>query len=205
MPLQSLTGQQFDRNKFSFGKISSGGVVYAYVNYTKGNESDVTISFSVIENELGSTEYVLTDFGTDSPRTIILNTNTISVYAIDVPISCDDIIVSASFNGGTTPTSTSLAADGSTTQFTTTLTTPVVPGTVSVTYTIGATQHTANDDSNGNIAGTNVESGSIDYDSGAFSITFSSAPDNLTNIDISYEYDQTGTLVVDLQDASWLR
>ena len=79
------------------------------------------------------------------------------------------------------------SGDGSTTSFSGTLASPPVrPGTLKVYYTIGGTDYTATDDGNGNITGTDISSGSIDYDTGSWSITFSTAPDNSTNITADY-------------------
>ena len=58
---------------------------------------------------------------------------------------------------------------------------------VTVTYTIGATTYTATSDSNGNITGENITSASVTAD-GNISIEFSTAPDNATDITVSFEY-----------------
>ncbi|MBF0488160.1 MAG: hypothetical protein HQK98_08370 [Nitrospirae bacterium] len=64
--------------------------------------------------------------------------------------------------------------------------TPVKAGTVSVKYTIGAQNYTATDNGNGAITGTNISSGTINYETGAVVVTFSAAPDTSTNITIDY-------------------
>ena len=80
------------------------------------------------------------------------------------------------------------SGDGSTTSFSGTITnTPIKPGTISVGYTIGGTAYTATDDGNGNISGTDC-SGTINYDTGAWTLTFTTAPDNATNITAGYTY-----------------
>jgi hypothetical protein len=62
--------------------------------------------------------------------------------------------------------------DGATTTFTGTLTTPVLPGSIR----INAGAVTGNDNGVGAIAGTGISAGSINYATGAISVTFSSAP-----------------------------
>ena len=52
---------------------------------------------------------------------------------------------------------------------------PVIPGTVTVSATIGAATVTATDDGHGTLSGTGV-SGTIDYDTGAISVTYTTAP-----------------------------
>ncbi len=70
---------------------------------------------------------------------------------------------------------------------------PVKPNSVTVHYTIGGNGYTATDDGDGNISGTNC-SGTINYETGEVSLTFSSAPDNGTSITIDY----TGISKVDV-------
>lgn len=77
--------------------------------------------------------------------------------------------------------------DGATTAFNGTQTpVPVKENSVSIEYVIGGTTYTATDDGSGNITGTDITSGSIDYTTGAYSITFSTAPDTGTNILLDY-------------------
>jgi len=76
--------------------------------------------------------------------------------------------------------------DGTTTNFSKVLTTIIVPGTVSVTYTIAGTTTTVTDDGQGNISDQNV-TGTIDYQSGSLVLNFSTAPDNGTSITASYQ------------------
>jgi len=54
---------------------------------------------------------------------------------------------------------------------------PVKPNSVSLTYTIGGTQYTANDDGSGNITGDQIDSATIDYDNNNTNITFTAALD----------------------------
>lgn len=74
-----------------------------------------------------------------------------------------------------------------------TILTNVVPGTVEFyahTSTAGATSTTfCRDDGTGNLIGRNVTSGTIDYVTGAFSITFSSTP--ATNLNLYAKYGRT--------------
>ena len=69
---------------------------------------------------------------------------------------------------------------------------PVGLGRFVVTYTIGATVYTATDDGAGNIAGTHITSGSITYSTGAYSLTFSTAPDNGSALTGDYIYGTAG-------------
>lgn len=75
--------------------------------------------------------------------------------------------------------------DGTTTTFSHTIaSTPVLLG--SVTITAGSV--VATDDGLGNLVGTDVTSGSIDYDTGASSITYETAPADDTAITASYTH-----------------
>jgi len=77
--------------------------------------------------------------------------------------------------------------DGATTSFSATLTyLPVVAGTLNISYTIGGVAYTATDDGAGNITGTDV-TGTIDYTTGAVSLTFTTAPDAGTAISATYQ------------------
>jgi len=72
--------------------------------------------------------------------------------------------------------------DGSTLVFTHTSTKiPVKKSTVKIKYTISTTEYEAADDGNGLITGTNL-SGTINYETGAISLTFTTAPDDETEI-----------------------
>lgn len=88
--------------------------------------------------------------------------------------------------------------NGSTTNFTHTMAyVPVRPGTV----TIVAGSVTGTDDGNGAISGTGIVSGSINYTTGAASITYSSAPANGTQILATYDYNSeayTGIPEIDI-------
>lgn len=86
--------------------------------------------------------------------------------------------------------------DGTTTSFSGTLSnTPIVPKTVTVT----AGDVTGTDDGNGNITGTGISSGTIDYDTGEISVSFDSAPASGVSIDVDYDYyvqlSQTASIV----------
>jgi hypothetical protein len=59
-------------------------------------------------------------------------------------------------------------------------TTPVATGSLEVSYTIGGSPYTAQDDGAGNIVGTYITSGSITYSTGVYSITFSSSATGVT-------------------------
>ena len=63
---------------------------------------------------------------------------------------------------------------------------PVGLGRLIINYTISSVDYTAVDDGSGNITGTNISSGSITYSTGAYSLTFSSAPDAAPTADYIY-------------------
>ena len=76
--------------------------------------------------------------------------------------------------------------DGATTSFTyTTQNIPVSPNSVTIYYTISGTDYTANDDGEGNITGEQL-TGTVNYTTGDISLTFSTAPDNGTPINVKY-------------------
>lgn len=85
--------------------------------------------------------------------------------------------------------------DGLQTVFTATLSdSPVRRGTVSVAYTIGGVDYVATDNGVGIISGTDVDSSgtnsTIDYTTGDIQITFTIAPDNLADVDVTYDAHQ---------------
>lgn len=81
--------------------------------------------------------------------------------------------------------------NGSTTTFSGTLNDkPVCPGSVVVT----AASVEGQDDENGNIKGTGISSGYINYKTGAITVTFSSAPSNGTAIKVAYANKPVGVL-----------
>jgi len=73
--------------------------------------------------------------------------------------------------------------NGSTTTFAAVLgPLPVRPNTVVVTATVSGATVTANDNGSGTLTGTGISSGTVNYNTGALSITFSTAPDNTTTV-----------------------
>ena len=120
-----------------------------------------------------------------SPFTINSGSTIIHIFDINTPAFCFKISNTASspvVSGEVIGT-----GDGTTTSFSDTLAHPkVYPGTLTVHYTISSTDYTATDDGNGNISGTDC-SGTINYDTGAISLTFTTAPDNGTNITADYD------------------
>ncbi len=94
---------------------------------------------------------------------------------------------------GSSYTETVGTGDGSTTSFSYTLSNlPVKPKSLSVDYTISGTAYTATDDGEGNVSGTDC-SGTINYDTGDLSLTFTTAPDSGTNITATYTQIVNGT------------
>ena len=73
---------------------------------------------------------------------------------------------------------------------------PIGLGRFVVEYTVGATVYVARDDGSGTIvddsASGKITSGSVTYSSGAWAITFSTAPDNTTDIEADYIYGAEG-------------
>jgi len=79
--------------------------------------------------------------------------------------------------------------DGTTTSFSGNLANNALhSSSLTVHYTIGGTGYDATDDGNGNISGTDC-TGTIDYDTGAYTLDFSTAPDNGTDITADYTSD----------------
>jgi len=80
--------------------------------------------------------------------------------------------------------------DGTQTEFSGTLTAPVKENSVVVSYTYNDgtndVNETATDDGAGNITATNVSAGTIDYTTGAISITFNTAPNANTPVTVNY-------------------
>lgn len=72
--------------------------------------------------------------------------------------------------------------DGSTTVFNLqTAKKPIFLTPFTLKYTVSSTQHSATTDSSGNLTGTHISSGTV-AETGAISVTFSTPPDNTTNI-----------------------
>ncbi|MCK4793584.1 MAG: hypothetical protein KAV87_58185 [Desulfobacteraceae bacterium] len=61
---------------------------------------------------------------------------------------------------------------------------PVITSSVTISYTVGSTDYTGTDDGAGVITGTGL-TGTIDYTTGAIALTFTTAPDNDTTIDLA--------------------
>lgn len=59
---------------------------------------------------------------------------------------------------------------------------------IQLSYTIGGTVYSGQDDLSGNITGTDL-SGTVDYPTGAIDLTYTTAPDNTTAITMDYSYD----------------
>jgi hypothetical protein len=87
--------------------------------------------------------------------------------------------------------------DGSMVAFTDTLKTPVNPGTVVVDDNV----ETFSDDGAGTLTGDEGGSGTINYTTGALSVTFNTAPTASDDVDVTYEYWSTGAPVAALWDS----
>lgn len=66
---------------------------------------------------------------------------------------------------------------------------PVLSHTFTLQTLIGAAIEHVQDDGAGNLSGTNVSSGTIDYNTGAVSITYSTPPDSGANLNATYFMD----------------
>ena len=75
--------------------------------------------------------------------------------------------------------------DGSATSFSYTLAQKPQPNSLNIGYTISSTAYTTTDDGAGNISGTDC-SGTVNYSTGAVSLTFTTAPDNATDVTNGY-------------------
>jgi len=80
--------------------------------------------------------------------------------------------------------------DGSDTTFSSTITLTnesFLKGTVEFSYIINGQQYFAADDEEGAFDGEHLTSGTVDYDSGAISLVFRTAPDDATEINFNYQ------------------
>lgn len=101
----------------------------------------------------------------------------------------------ADFMRGTEVDSESIGAgDGTTLTFSGTLANSPVPrNRLSISYVIGGTTYAATDDCAGYITGDYIDgSSSFNYSTGAYAITFTTAPDNSTSISADYIYGNPG-------------
>lgn len=76
---------------------------------------------------------------------------------------------------------------------------PVQKGSTRVLYTIAGNALSASDDGNGSISGTGISVGTINYETGAVALQFSTAPDNATAITMDYTkacYTRTGNVAI---------
>lgn len=60
------------------------------------------------------------------------------------------------------------------------------PGSVAIT--VATDGWVATDDSNGNLTGTGITSGTVNYETGAMSVTYAAAPGNTNAITVAYTY-----------------
>jgi phage tail sheath protein FI len=103
--------------------------------------------------------------------------------------------VPSSFAGATTTNeNTATAPNGTLKQFTGTLAnSPVVKGSVKLTYVIGTVTRTAIADVNGKFSGTGIDAtktNTIDYTTGAYELNFSTAPDSGAG-NVKFDYIKT--------------
>ena len=82
--------------------------------------------------------------------------------------------------------------------------TPIKPLSVSVSFVIGGTTIVVSDNGSGGITGTNIVSGSVDYVTGAISITFDTAIDDTENILVDYIYTDNDNKVIELFKDAYL-
>lgn len=68
----------------------------------------------------------------------------------------------------------------------------VIPGSVTITATVGAAAKDMTDDGQGGLSGAGVGIGFIDYASGYFRLVYDTAPDNATNVVGDYSHDVAG-------------
>ena len=193
MPVTSPNGI-VSGSSVTFARIIVGPKVYLYLDYTKGTEDSVTLSFKVKEDKFPDKDYTLRD-GSFNPVRLTLTANDRSVYTIEVPVCAEDLVVEVTFTNVVKTGTLSFNADGVTTTFSGTLLLYPQPTTVTVSYVLGGVSYTVTDDGAGNISDANL-TGTVDYNTGALSLTFSTAPDAGTTVDVAYSYANEG--VVDL-------
>ncbi len=71
----------------------------------------------------------------------------------------------------------------------------VVPGSVTISATVGAAAKTMTDNGKGKLAGAGVGVGTIDYASGYYWLSYSTAPDDDTAVAAAYSHDAAGQAV----------
>ena len=134
---------------------------------------------------------------------LVQDTVTVSTSGVSNGYSAGTVITDGGVKYATTDVSDEVigSGDGTTKTFSGFLDhAKIVPGSVSITATVGASTVTATDDGNGYISGTGV-SGHIDYASGYYVLEYDTAPDNGTNITADYKYangDAVGILLEDV-------
>ena len=79
---------------------------------------------------------------------------------------------------------------------------PVDPESLTFTATIGAAEVTATDDGNSVVTGTGV-TGTINYTTGDFSLTYTTEPDDTTDIVADYSYLQDGAAIAAVSEGEW--
>lgn len=117
----------------------------------------------------------------------------LKIHWNNLPLTGTKIYDAVTNVAGLTHAITIGTGDGSTTSFTyTAANIPIMPTSVTVTYQIGGSKYMATDDGKGNISGTDC-SGTVNYDTGDISLTFSTAPDSDYPILLNYVYYTNGS------------
>lgn len=163
-------------------RLLTQGLVKLRLVNTSGNEIN-----PATEDTLSTINGKIVTVNTDSVKSTLTSTSYTAWSGLPV-------IDTALINPATTAVSGESvgSGDGSTTSFSHTAAfVPVEPKSVSIAYTIGGTAYTGTDDGEGNITGTDL-SGTINYNTGTVSLTFSTAPDSGTSITMNYSYYENG-------------
>ena len=168
--------------------------IYAFLKYTKGTEDSITLTYSLKpDSEFSSNSdlYNFLDSSFNQIQTQLTESKSF-FYSLSVPKIACDFYIDVNFVNSQKTDSKSLNGDGSTKQFSTTLLSHPVFNKTTVTYVIGGTTYHVTD-VNGNISDANL-TGTVDNVNDTISLTFNTAPDNSTNIVISYTYENKGNL-----------
>jgi len=88
--------------------VSNYSAIYLYIKYTKGDETDVTLTFGIkdskqpVPTDVFSLSKVVSGFVV--PESTVLNTNGSYLIPVPIPESADNLILTATYNGGSTGT-----------------------------------------------------------------------------------------------------
>jgi len=86
--------------------VSNYTALYLYIKYTKGNETDITLSFGIKDKKqpIPTDTFSLAKItaGAVAPETATISVAGNFLVPVPIPESADNLVLTVTFNGGTT-------------------------------------------------------------------------------------------------------